>query len=141
MYYREKVCVSLQNHSRGSRGRETTWQKHNIHRKELGLTQKQKNSQFCSATQPSNPMDCPQGSLLSHQSAFCHCCKACGEGEGWEQLNPNALRSSPFPGIQQMSLPFQDIVLLEPKLGGFHAPGMKGNVENRNRVKENAKRN
>lgn len=78
---------------------------------------------------PISPRDCPQESLLSHQNGFCHCCKACGEGEGWEQLNPNTLRSSPFSRNTANGFPFQNIVLLESKLEASHAPSRKGNVE------------
>lgn len=47
----------------------------------------------------------------------------------------------PLPRNPANQSPFQNIVLLEPKLEDFYAPSRKGNVENSNRVKENAKRN
>lgn len=88
-----------------------------------------------------SPTDCPQESLLSHQKFhFVTAAKPVGQGEGWDQLNPNILRGSPFPGIQQTSLHLKIFPFWSQNWRiSMHQTG-RGNVENCNRVKENVKK-
>lgn len=70
---------------------------------------------------------------------FVSAVKPVGKGKGPAQSqHPEKLPLSRNPAKE---FPFQKIVLWEPKLKDFHAPRRKGNVENSNRVKENAQRN
>lgn len=59
---------------------------------------------------------------------------------GLGPAQPQHPEKLPLPRNPANESPFQNTVLLEPKLEGFHAPSRKGNVENSNRVKENAKK-
>lgn len=104
-------------HSRGSWGRKTTWKKH---RKKTGIDTK---------IQESSALQCPGLSpgitAEPPKLYFVTAAKPGGRG-GWDQLNPNTLRGFPIPRNSANQSPFQNILLLEPKLEDFHAPSRKG---------------
>lgn len=118
------------------RGRNTTFTEKNP-----GIDREVEEFSVLQCHTPISPRDCPQESLLSHQKAFCHCCKSLWGRGGLGAAQSQHPEKLPLPRNSANKSPLQNTVLLEPKLEGFHAPSRKGNVENSNRVKENAKRN
>lgn len=109
-----------------ARGERETTKKHNIHRKKPGIDRKAEEFSVLQCHTPFSPRDCPQESLLSHQNAFCHCCKSLWGRGGLGAAQSQHLEKLLFPKNPPNESPSQNIVLLEPKLEDFRAPEQEG---------------